>query len=252
MRIVTQFFDRTADKASMNSKLKILIGISFLLAAISPAWGSGGGHADAAAGVTAADAMKMLQDGNKRFVEGKATHAKQDVARRKELANGQKPHTIVLSCSDSRVPPELAFDQGLGELFVIRVAGNVLGAATVASIEYAVEHLGSKLIVVMGHHSCGAVKAAVAAKPGESVGSPDLDTLVASIQPNLQITGRVPAGEEKTLATYVKQNVNGVVQDLRKRSTIVRKQLDGGKLRVVPAVYDLESGVVKFWDASSK
>ncbi len=202
-------------------------------------------------GVAPKQAYQELLSGNKRFLDGKVSHPKQDEARRRSLASGQQPHTIVLSCSDSRVPPELVFDQGLGELFTVRVAGNVLGAATVASIEYAVEHLGSRLIVVMGHESCGAVKAALGAKKGQTSGSPDLDTLVAAIQPNLEGVDRSLAAADKTIREPVKRNVNGVATQLLRRSLIVRKAVESGKVSIVPAIYGLESGKVDFWDTAS-
>ncbi|MGZ3699559.1 MAG: carbonic anhydrase, partial [Bdellovibrionota bacterium] len=122
--------------------------------------------------------LKELQAGNGRF-------ASSHVATRKTLALGQSPGTIVLSCSDSRVPPELVFDQGLGRLFTVRVAGNVLTPETVASIEYAVSHLGSRLLVVLGHESCGAVDAALKTPAGGDAGSPDLNQLIREIQHNL-------------------------------------------------------------------
>ena len=106
--------------------------------------------------------IKRLKEGNERYVADKLNHPLQDHARRVELTKGQQPHTIVLSCADSRVVPELAFDTGLGELFVVRVAGNIANTSSMASIEYAVAHCGSKVIVVLGHESCGAVTAAVA------------------------------------------------------------------------------------------
>jgi carbonic anhydrase len=108
--------------------------------------------------------MRLLQEGNKRFVTGNQTLRNETVARAKETAAAQHPYAIILACSDSRVPPEVLFDAGIGELFIIRVAGNIIGAEETASIEYAIEHLGTKLVVVMGHTSCGAVKASVETK----------------------------------------------------------------------------------------
>ena len=215
-----------------------------VLIALPSAWAKG--TADhGAPGVTPEQAYETLVAGNQRFVDGKATHPRQDVARRAELAMGQKPHTIVLSCSDSRVPPELVFDQGLGELFVVRVAGNVLGAAAVASMEYAVEHLGARLIVVMGHDSCGAVKAALTTPKGKSAGSPDLDTLVAQIQPNLE---KVKPEDDKTIRGPVRANVDGVTRQLTRKSEILRKAVESGKVKVVSAIYALASGKVEFWN----
>jgi carbonic anhydrase len=113
-------------------------------------------HAEEAKGVGADEALARLVEGNKRFVEMKLTHPEQDIACRTTLAKGQQPFAVILGCSDSRVPPEVIFDQGLGDLFVVRVAGNVADDIGIASIEYAVEHLGSRLIVVLGHERCGA------------------------------------------------------------------------------------------------
>lgn len=221
----------------------------------SPALASSS-HADHSAGVTPDQAFQELQEGNKRFVTGKPSHRKQNSGRRTELTGGQKPHTIVLSCSDSRVPPELVFDQGLGELFTVRVAGNVLGAATVASIEYAVEHLGSSQILVMGHESCGAVKAAISIPKGKSAGSHDLDQLVSSIQPYVETADRklasaASASEDKTLRKPVMMNVDGVSTRLMERSAIIRKHVEEGKLRVIKGIYSLDSGKVDFWGSEA-
>lgn len=205
-----------------------------------------GDHHEAPAGISASKAFTEMKAGNKRFVSGEARHPAQDAETRKKLAGGQTPHTIVLSCSDSRVPPELVFDQGLGQIFTVRVAGNYLDPATVASIEYAVDHLGSKLIVVMGHESCGAVKAALSTPPGKSAGSKDLDQLVSAIRPNLG-KYRTIATEDKTVRAPVKANVEAVAQDLMIRSKIVRRHVEHDGLVIVPAIYGLGDGTVEFW-----
>lgn len=193
--------------------------------------------------------LKELEAGNKRFTEGRPLHLQQDVARRTELAKGQNPGAVVLSCADSRVPPELLFDKGLGELFTIRVAGNTLGAGVVSSIEYAVEHLGTRLIVVMGHESCGAVQAALSTPPDQSAGSHDLDFLVSSIRPAIEGISRSIASEDKSLRGPVTQNVNYVVKGLLDRSAIVRKKVESGSVRIVPSIYSLKTGRVVFWNS---
>lgn len=198
-------------------------------------------------GVSAQTALDELKRGNKRFVEDDVEHINQDEKRRKKLADGQKPHTIVLSCSDSRVAPEILFDQGLGDLFVIRTAGNTVGSDAVASIEYAVEHLGSKLLVVMGHESCGAVKAAMTTPVGKTAGSFDLDTLVGKIRPHVH-GSRSLASSDKTLRVPVQDNVSAVACNLMKRSKILREHFKKGSLTVQPAIYGLASGKVDFWD----
>jgi len=162
--------------------------------------------------------------------------AGRDASRRRELAGGQSPFAIILTCSDSRVIPELAFDTGLGELFLARVAGNVANTSSIASIEYAVANLGSKLIVVMAHESCGAVAAAIAG--GDS--GKNLNHLLDHIQP--------------ALAESVEPEVNAVAQcnarmnalRLTSESTILRSAVETDDVKIVTAFYHLESGVVEF------
>ena len=138
------------------------------------------------------EALEKLRIGNDHFVNDKLDRKLQNSQRRHELTDGQYPDAIILSCADSRVVPELAFDTGLGELFVVRVAGNVANASSIASIEYAVANLGTKLIVVIGHESCGAVVAAI--KGGDN--GPNLNTLLGYVQPSIEKLG---AGAAKAL-----------------------------------------------------
>ncbi len=212
--------------------------------------------ASALAGVAAADgstpesAYANLIRGNERFVTGTVKGEHRDESRRREVASLQKPFAVVLSCSDSRVPPELIFDQGLGDLFTIRVAGNVLGSAQVASIEYAVEHLGAKLILVLGHESCGAVKAALEApaKAKVGVGSPDLDWLVGAIRPVLKARGLASvSSEDPHLRKPVMANIDSVTENLVVRSKIIGDAVAKGNLKVVRGIYSLDSGRVDFW-----
>jgi carbonic anhydrase len=199
---------------------------------------------EASKGVSADTSMSWLKNGNKRFLTHtvrKDGQAEKDVTR---LSTGQTPHAIVLSCSDSRVPPEVVFDQKLGEIFVVRTAGESLDDNVVGSIEYAVEHLGSQLIVVMGHTSCGAVKAALGSLDGSSVGTPALDGLVKDMHPRLaSYKGHKPSAnvEEESWA-----NTQGVANDLLKRSALLKKKVDAGTLKVVPSLYNLNSGIVEF------
>jgi len=195
-------------------------------------------------------AYSNLIRGNERFVTGAVKGEHRDEARRRSLAGKQNPHSIILSCSDSRVPPELIFDQGLGDLFTIRVAGNILGSAQVASLEYAVEHLGAKLIVTMGHESCGAVKAAIHSKPKISSGSTDLDWLVSAIRPNLAGRGLASASSvaaDPKLRQPVMANVDAVTEQLLIRSKIISHAIHAGKLKIVRGIYSLDSGRVDFW-----
>ncbi len=201
----------------------------------------------APAGVAPAEALKLLQDGNGRFVAGKVTQCAQPPSKRAELASGQHPHTIVLTCSDSRVPPELVFDQGLGELFTVRVAGNVLESSTRATIEYAIEHLGARLILVMGHDSCGAVKAALDTPPKETAGSPDLDRLVAIIRSHLKPGDRTVASADPTNEKPARENVDGVSLELLTQSKIVKAAVDSGRVKLSKGIYHLGTGKVEVW-----
>ena len=186
---------------------------------------------------TIEEVIERLKAGNANFVADKLDGKLQDSNRRSELTSGQSPHTIVLSCADSRVVPELAFDSGLGELFVCRVAGNVPNVSTIASIEYAVAHLNTQVIVVMGHESCGAVGAAMAG--GDN--GPNLNKLTSYIQPAIDACG---AGAETNVV--VKKNAELVAQELINNSSIIKNAVEIGGLKILPAYYNLDSGKVDF------
>ncbi|OYZ12995.1 MAG: hypothetical protein B7Y39_18445 [Bdellovibrio sp. 28-41-41] len=188
-------------------------------------------------------ALSEIQAGNKRFSEGKSTHAGQDSAIREKLAGGQQPPVIVVSCSDSRVPPEKIFDQGLGQVFTIRLAGHVLNSDAIASIEYALDHLGAKTLVIMGHDSCGAVKAALITLANTSTGSPHLDSLLSKIRPAVSAFKNI-SSEDKTIEGPVKANVTATVKDLVKRSKIVREFIENDRLLIAQGIYHLGSGLV--------
>jgi len=192
-------------------------------------------------------AFSTMVGGNARFVTGAVRGEHRDETRRRAIAGKQNPHSIVLSCSDSRVPPELIFDQGLGDIFTVRVAGNILGSAQVASIEYGIEHLGAKLIVVMGHESCGAVKAALESKPRVSSGSTDIDWMVSAIKPNLGGRNVASVSEDPKLRKPVMANVDAVGEQLKLRSHIISHALAEGKIKIVRGIYSLDSGKVEFW-----
>jgi carbonic anhydrase len=194
------------------------------------------------------EALSTLQTGNMRFYEGHLQHPNLGAARRELVAKGQSPHTIIVSCSDSRVPPEQIFDQGLGDIFSVRNAGNVMSVESIASIEYAIEHLGSRFLVVMGHESCGAVGAAVASVPGQTNGSESLDKLVRGIRGNLSSDAVAHAAGDKTFRRGVKENVSASLADLLKKSAIVREAVAHKGLVLGRAIYSLTSGRVEFWD----
>ena len=189
-----------------------------------------------------AEAISRLKEGNGRYTSGNLQHPGQTTERRRELAKTQHPFATIVSCSDSRVPPEIVFDQGLGDLFIVRVAGNVINDEGLGSIEYSVDHLGTRLILVLGHQSCGAVKAAretIAAK-GKAPGH--IQSLVTAIQPAVEAT------VHGDLETTVKANVKDVVQALRSSTPILKAKVDSGEIRVVGAYYSLDTGSVTFLD----
>jgi carbonic anhydrase len=190
---------------------------------------------------TGGEALTRLMEGNQRFVNGEAT-ATMSVKERAELAKGQSPYAIIVSCADSRVAPELAFDANPGDLFVIRVAGNVVDDYELASIEYAVAVLESPLLVIMGHESCGAVDAAVKAEKGEASFPGQIHDLIEDIRPAVR-----KAMEHETdnlLMKAIQENVRLVVDQMENSQPIVGEAIKSGKLKVVPAVYDLDTGKV--------
>ena len=187
----------------------------------------------------ATDPVQRLVEGNQRYAAAKATHPDGTAARRTEVAKEQKPFAVVLGCADSRVPPELVFDQGLGDLFVVRVAGNVADDAVLGSIEYAVEHLGASVVVVLGHERCGACKAAL--DGGEAPGH--LHALVDPIAPAVRETAAQPGDR---LDNVVRANVRLVVGELAESKPLLAHLVEEHKLRVIGARYDLDTGEVEF------
>ena len=186
-------------------------------------------------------AWEVLQAGNSRYVSGRLLHPDQSVQRRAELAAGQHPRAVVLACSDSRVPPEIVFDTGLGDLFVVRVAGNTDVPAAVGSIEYAVEHLHVPLIVVLGHQSCGAVEAAVKADKSGERAPGELDAILAPIAPAVKVAKGQPGDINENA---MQDNVALVVERLRTSEPILAEAVRSGKLKIMGCRYDLESGKV--------
>lgn len=187
--------------------------------------------------MTKDEVLNRLKEGNERFTADKKEGKLQDKSRREELTKGQSPYAIVLSCADSRVVPELAFDSGLGELFTVRVAGNIANSSSIASMEYAVAHLGSEIIVVMGHESCGAVTAAI--NGGDN--GYNLNHLLSHIAPAI-----AASGQDAPVNDVVRKNAQLTAQELKTRSTIIREAAESGKVKIVPAYYNLDSGKVDF------
>jgi len=217
--------------------------------------------------VAPAEALSRLKEGNGRFTAGNPQHphesaddrkrmatdsyenagaiplgmtSEQAAKRRAELAKSQHPFAIILSCSDSRVPPEIVFDEGLGDLFIVRVAGNVLNDEGLGSIEYGVEVLGARLIVVLGHQSCGAIDAAMKTVAAKGKAPGHIQSLVTAIKPVVIAT---PKGD---LDTMIKANVKHVVDALRSSTPILKARVDSGEVQVIGGYYTLDTGAVTF------
>jgi len=186
-----------------------------------------------ASGVSSDDALARLLEGNKRFVAGKATYPHLDDARKAEAAKGQAPFASIISCSDSRVPPELIFDAGLGDLFVARTAGNIADDVVIGSIEYSIAVLGSSLLVVMGHERCGAVVAAVEGKPLPG----KISLLADAIKPAVD---KVRAGGGDIVDASVRENVKMTVAKLTAMGPILADYIKAGNLKIVGMRYDLD------------
>ena len=219
--------------------------------------------------VSPTEAISRLKEGNGRFTSGNLQHphesneertyiaknsyenpggislgmtSEQAAKRRAELAKSQHPFAIILSCSDSRVPPEIVFDEGLGDLFIVRVAGNVLNDEGLGSIEYGVDILGARLIVVLGHQSCGAVDAAMKTVAAKGKAPGHIQSLVTAIKPVVDST---PKGD---LDTTIKANVKHVVDALRSSTPILKAKVDSGDVQVIGGYYTLDTGAVTFLD----
>ena len=183
-----------------------------------------------------AAALQRLKDGNQRFASEQLAKKDLSTARRQELAKGQRPWAIVLACADSRVAPELIFDQGLGELFVVRVAGNVASPEILGSIEYALTELKTPLIIVLGHEECGAVKAALS----EEHLSGNLGKLIARVH-----VGRdLPQDKAKRLPSGIQANVVHQIRELSQQSPIIKDFAQSGRVSIVGGIYSLATGKV--------
>lgn len=186
------------------------------------------------------EVLNKLMEGNQRFVQFKQTYPNQNEARLKETAALQKPIAIIVGCSDSRVPPEIIFDQGIGDLFIIRNAGNVVDSFAIASIEYAVEHLGCKLIVVLGHERCGAVDATI--KGGHLPGHPN--SLTNEIKPSIGSAKRI-TGDLLTNVIY--SNTKRIAGQISASGELMKEFIEKKGVKVLPAYYDLDSGKVELF-----
>jgi carbonic anhydrase len=250
-----------------KTQLALSLIVVSLLVVNQLAWAADPAHSDQPI-VSPAEAISKLKEGNGRYTSGKpqpddsseerahmARNSYENVGmtflgmtaaaaakRRAELANSQHPVATIVSCSDSRVPPEIVFDQGLGDLFIVRVAGNVINDEGLGSIEYSVDHLGVRLVLVLGHQSCGAVKAAretIAAK-GKAPGH--IESLVTAIKPAVEATAK------DDLDTTIKANVKHVAQAIRSSTPILKAKVDSGEIQVIGGYYSLDTGAVTFLD----
>jgi carbonic anhydrase len=213
----------------------ITASIAFLTPAVTASTGGASGDADRL--------LQQLLAGNRRYVAARALRPHQAQERRLAVAKGQRPFAIVLGCSDSRVPIEIIFDQGIGDLFVIRVAGNIVDDAVLGSIEYAVEHFGVPLIIVLGHQRCGAVEAALQGGKGPG----HIGRLIQAIAP--AVNG-IKGDQGAALDRAVRANIRWVVQQLKSSAPILAGHVREGKLKVIGARYDLESGRVEVTEPS--
>ena len=217
--------------------------------------------------ISPTEAISRLKEGNGRFMAGDMQHphgsnderayiaknsyenpggislgmtSEQAAKRRGELTKSQHPFAIILSCSDSRVPPEIVFDEGLGDLFIVRVAGNVLNDEGLGSIEYGVDVLGARLIVVLGHQSCGAVDAAMKTVAAKGKAPGHIQSLVTAIKPVIDSTPKAD------LDTTIKANVKHVVDAVRSSMPILKTKVDSGDVQVIGGYYTLDTGAVTF------
>ncbi len=203
------------------------------------------GEDPAGLGIAAVDVLRCLEEGNARFVAGRSEHRDITLERRTQtVLDGQRPLATIIACSDSRVPPEILFDQGIGRLFVVRVAGNVCGVDQIGSIEYAVSHLATPLVIVMAHTHCGAVNAAIQGEqpPGS------ISAILEKIQPAVdKVRREIVCLDEAQLAEKVAEvNAWRAIDDLLQNSPIVREQVATGKVTVMAAKYDTRSGLI-YW-----
>jgi carbonic anhydrase len=185
-------------------------------------------------------ALKELMDGNKRFVDAQMVHPAQDPATRLRVSQGQRPFATILTCSDSRLPPEVIFDQGLGDLFVIRVAGNVVDPALLGSVEYSVVHLHAPLVLVIGHDRCGAVEATLENIQDNTTPHGDIAALVEAIKPAVPVAEERPGG---LLDNTIRVNAE-MSRDTIAKSSELEEPLKSGRLKVLAAYYGLDAGTV--------
>jgi carbonic anhydrase len=187
--------------------------------------------------MTPQEALDLLKAGNQRFVTSAVKHDHQDAGRREAVLQGQKPFSAILSCSDSRVPPEIIFDQGIGDIFVVRVAGNIFNEVTAASMEYAAAHLNVRLLVVLGHTSCGAINAAL---HDNGMNEGLVPRLLNAIKPSVSAAGCKPDAD-----AVARLHAQKTAEMLLSASRVLRNMVNKETLRIIPMLYDLKTGKVE-------
>ncbi|MFV2090197.1 MAG: carbonic anhydrase [Pseudomonadales bacterium] len=199
--------------------------------------------------IGALEALERLQVGNRRFVEGRQSHRELIKYDQGVLPADQSPFAIIIGCSDARVPAEIVFDQGVGDLFVIRVAGNIVAPSQVGSVEFAAERFGTGLVVVLGHSLCGAVQATLEEldRPGDSR-SPNLHSIVDRIRPSVEGLLAMDLDEDALLRAAVRSNIRSSVRQLHHGSRILEQLIVDNSLHIVGAEYSLATSVVEFFD----
>ena len=201
--------------------------------------------------VTAQDALERLREGNRRFAANESQHSMDNESRRRELVGGQEPFAVILGCSDSRAPAEIVFDQGIGDLFVVRVAGNVVQPSLIGSVEFACSKFGTRLVVVLGHSHCGAVQATLEAvrSPGEQV-SENIGAIAELIRPSVEavLASDEDADADDIVERAVRTNVRASAETLRHASDVIASLERDDGLLIVGAEYSLETGLVDFFD----
>jgi carbonic anhydrase len=202
--------------------------------------------------ISAKEALHRLEEGNRRFAAGDIEHhGRATEAHRRELISSQRPFAVILGCSDSRVPVEIIFDQSLGDLFVIRVAGNVVAPSLVGSVEYAAEMLGSRLVVVLGHTSCGAVQATLEAlQRGPGDHSPNLNSIIGRIRPSVETLVETDLRHDPGALLHhaVRANIRASANQLRHASPLLENLIQNDGLLITAAEYNIETGLVDFLD----
>lgn len=202
--------------------------------------------------ISAREALQRLREGNQRFVsEDWSTQTLPSTSRRRELTSGQEPFAIILGCSDSRVPAEIVFDQGLGDLFVIRVAGNIVAPSQIGSVEFAAERFGTRLVVVLGHSMCGAIQATLEELERPSgMRSPHLRSIVDRVRPSVEelMETQLRGDPKKLMHHAVRANIRASAAHLRHGSQTIEELIRKNGLVVVGAEYSLETGLVDFFD----